>query len=283
MSAPEKHRLSQILNLTVFVAALGYFVDMFDLLLFPIVRQPSLTDLGIPQGDAQVPAMFLLLNFQMVGMLLGGIFWGVLGDKKGRLSTLFGSIALYSVANIGNAFVHGLPSYAAWRFLAGFGLAGELGAAVTLVSEILPRNLRAYGTAIVAGVSWKPGVREWEPLKGREGDVGALFRRLKASPELIEAFAGFLRTIGSALIPDALPDVADKLTGGAPEARFTDRAIQRLEPILSSLIYGGSIPIRREERYRAGILTLLDAMIEGGSSSAYRMRDDFLTPLAARP
>ena len=152
MSAPEKHRLSQILNLTVFVAALGYFVDMFDLLLFPIVRQPSLTDLGIPQGDAQVPAMFLLLNFQMVGMLLGGIFWGVLGDKKGRLSTLFGSIALYSVANIGNAFVHGLPSYAVWRFLAGLGLAGELGAAVTLVSEILPRNLRAYGTPIVAGV-----------------------------------------------------------------------------------------------------------------------------------
>src|ERR1039457_7059778 len=99
MSAPEKHRLSQILSLTVFVASLGYCVDMFDLLLFPIVRQPSLTDLGIPQGAAQAPAMFLLLNFQMVGMLLGGIFWGVFGDKKGRLSTLFGSTALYSGAN----------------------------------------------------------------------------------------------------------------------------------------------------------------------------------------
>jgi MFS family permease len=142
----------QIFNLTVLVAALGYFVDMFDLLLFPIVRQPSLTDLGIPPGDAQVSGTFLLLNFQMVGMLLGGIFWGVLGDRKGRLSTLFGSIALYSVANIGNAFVHELPSYAAWRFLAGLGLAGELGAAVTLVSEILPKNLRSYGTALVAGV-----------------------------------------------------------------------------------------------------------------------------------
>ena len=152
MSPPESRRLSQIFNLTVFVAALGYFVDMFDLLLFPIVRQPSLTDLGIPQGDAQVSATFLLLNSQMVGMLLGGIFWGVLGDKKGRLSTLFGSIALYSAANIGNAFAHGIPSYAAWRFLAGLGLAGELGAAVTLVAEILPKNLRAYGTAIVAGV-----------------------------------------------------------------------------------------------------------------------------------
>ncbi|HQQ78291.1 MAG TPA: MFS transporter, partial [Thermoanaerobaculia bacterium] len=96
MPAPQKDRLSQILNLTVFVAALGYFVDMFDLLLFPIVRQPSLTDLGVPQGDPQVSATFLLLNAQMVGMLLGGILWGVLGDKKGRLSTLFGSIALYS-------------------------------------------------------------------------------------------------------------------------------------------------------------------------------------------
>ena len=152
MAAPGKHPLSQILSLTVLVAALGYFVDMFDLLLFPIVRQPSLADLGIPQGDAQISATFLLLNSQMIGMLLGGIFWGVLGDKKGRLSTLFGSIALYSVANIANAFVHSLPAYAAWRFLAGLGLAGELGAAVTLVSEILPKDLRGYGTTIVAAV-----------------------------------------------------------------------------------------------------------------------------------
>ncbi len=152
MSAPGKHPLSQVFSLAVFVAALGNFVDVFDVLLFPIVRQPSLTDLGIPQGDAQVSATFLLFNFQMVGMLLGGVFWGVLGDRKGRLSTLFGSIALYSLANIANAFVHGLPSYAVWRFLAGLGLAGELGAAVTLVSELLAKNLRAYGTAIVAGV-----------------------------------------------------------------------------------------------------------------------------------
>lgn len=150
MTAPSKLRI--IFSLTVLVAALGYFVDMFDLLLFPIVRQPSLTALGVAPGDAQISATYLLLNAQMVGMLLGGILWGVLGDKKGRLSTLFGSIALYSVANIANAFVHGIPAYAVWRFLAGLGLAGELGAAVTLVSEILPRDLRAYGTAIVAGV-----------------------------------------------------------------------------------------------------------------------------------
>ncbi|MFZ1612924.1 MAG: MFS transporter [Holophaga sp.] len=147
-----KAKVSDVVNITVLVAALGYFVDMFDLLLFPIVRQPSLTALGVAPGDAQISATYLLLNAQMVGMLLGGILWGVLGDKKGRLSTLFGSIALYSVANIANAFVHGIPAYAVWRFLAGLGLAGELGAAVTLVSEILPRDLRAYGTAIVAGV-----------------------------------------------------------------------------------------------------------------------------------
>src|SRR5208283_3042189 len=97
--------LRQILSLTVLVASLGYFVDMFDLLLFPILRQQSLTSLGIT-GEAQVNLGIILLNFQMVGMLLGGIFWGMLGDKRGRLSTLFGSIALYSLANIANAFVH---------------------------------------------------------------------------------------------------------------------------------------------------------------------------------
>ena len=144
-------RIRIVLNLTVLVAALGYFVDMFDLLLFPIVRQPSLTALGVPAA-LQIEVGAQLLNWQMAGMLLGGIFWGVLGDKKGRLSTLFGSIALYSLANLGNAFVHSIPAYAGWRFLAGLGLAGELGAAVTMVSEILPKDLRGYGTAIVAAV-----------------------------------------------------------------------------------------------------------------------------------
>nr|WP_320130989.1 MFS transporter [uncultured Holophaga sp.] len=133
------------------VASLGYFVDMFDLLLFPILRQPSLRDMGF-SGSAQIAPYTHLLNAQMVGMLLGGIFWGVLGDRRGRLSTLFGSIALYSIANIANAFVHGMGTYTLWRFLAGFGLAGELGAAVTLVSEILPKDKRGYGTAIVAAV-----------------------------------------------------------------------------------------------------------------------------------
>jgi len=144
-------RIRSVLNLTVLVAALGYFVDMFDLLLFPIVRQSSLTALGVA-ADRQIEVGAFLLNWQMTGMLLGGILWGILGDRKGRLSTLFGSIALYSVANLANAFVTGIPSYAFWRFLAGLGLAGELGAAITLVSEVLPKDLRGYGTALVASV-----------------------------------------------------------------------------------------------------------------------------------
>ena len=139
----------RILSLTVLVCSLGYFVDMFDLLLFPILRQPSLTSMGII-GPAQIVAYRNLLNSQMIGMLLGGIFWGMLGDKKGRLSTLFGSIALYSIANIANAFVHTTSAYMVWRFISGFGLAGELGAAVTLVSELLPKEKRGYGTTIVA-------------------------------------------------------------------------------------------------------------------------------------
>lgn len=147
----KKSSLQQILSLTVLVASLGYFVDMFDLLLFPILRQPSLAALGIT-GEAQIEVYRNLLNAQMIGMLLGGIFWGMLGDKRGRLSTLFGSIALYGLANLANAFVHSADMYMVWRFVAGFGLAGELGAAVTLVSEILPRDLRGYGTTIVAAV-----------------------------------------------------------------------------------------------------------------------------------
>lgn len=131
-------------------------------------------------------------------------------------------------------------------------------------------------------ISWKPGVREWEPLKGHEHEVGALFERLEASDALFDVFAGFLLTVGSALVPDALATLAERLLRGASEARLTARAIERLDAILSRLIYGGSVPVRRDERLRAGTLALLEAMIDGGSSSAYRMRDDFLTPLAIR-
>ena len=135
----------------ILVAALGYFVDIYDLILFSIVRVPSLTALGL-SGDALLASGVLLLNMQMAGMLVGGIAWGVMGDRRGRLSVLFGSIILYSIANIANGFVHDVSTYAALRFIAGVGLAGELGAGITLVSEILPKEIRGYGTTIVASV-----------------------------------------------------------------------------------------------------------------------------------
>lgn len=138
-------------HLAILVAALGYFVDIYDLILFSIVRVPSLTALGLA-GDALLESGVLLLNMQMAGMLVGGIAWGVMGDRRGRLSVLFGSILLYSLANIANAFVQDVPSYAVLRFVAGVGLAGELGAGITLVSEILPKEIRGYGTTIVASV-----------------------------------------------------------------------------------------------------------------------------------
>ncbi|QJW88044.1 MFS transporter [Spirosoma taeanense] len=139
----------QLLQLPVLVAALGYLVDMYDLFLFSVVRVPSLKALGtVP--DRLLPDGIMLLNMQMAGMLLGGIFWGVLGDKRGRLSVLFGSILIYSLANIGNGLITNLSQYALLRFVAGVGLAGELGAGVTLVTEVLPKQIRGYGTTIVA-------------------------------------------------------------------------------------------------------------------------------------
>ena len=135
----------------VLVAALGYFVDIYDLILFSIVRIKSLKAIGIADPDLLTQGVFLL-NMQMAGMLLGGILWGILGDKKGRLSVLFGSIFLYSAANIANAFVTSVPMYAALRLIAGIGLAGELGAGITLVSEVMPKETRGYGTMIVATI-----------------------------------------------------------------------------------------------------------------------------------
>ncbi len=135
----------------VLVAALGYFVDIYDLILFSIVRVRSLTSMGVPP-DQLLTKGVLLLNMQMTGMLIGGIAWGVLGDKRGRLSVLFGSIVMYSIANLLNAYVSTVPQYAVLRFIAGIGLAGELGAGITLVSEIMPRESRGYATTVVAAV-----------------------------------------------------------------------------------------------------------------------------------
>lgn len=147
----HKIKMKDLFNTAVIVAALGYFVDIYDLILFSIVRVPSLRDLGLSPAEITSQGL-LLLNVQMFGMLLGGILWGVLGDKKGRIQLLFGSIFLYSIANIANGFVNSIEMYALFRFIAGVGLAGELGGGITLVSEIMPKETRGYGTMIVATV-----------------------------------------------------------------------------------------------------------------------------------
>jgi MFS family permease len=143
-----------IFSLPVIVAALGYFVDIYDLLLFTIVRVPSLQGLNVDITNRAmiIAASTKVINWQMWGMLIGGIIWGIMGDKKGRLSVLFGSIILYSVANFLTGFVQDVQQYALARFVAGVGLAGELGAGITLVSELLPKNKRGVGTSMVAGI-----------------------------------------------------------------------------------------------------------------------------------
>lgn len=151
MTSTNSTSLRPLFALPVIVAALGYFVDVYDLLLFNIVRVPSLKDLGLSEADISLVGG-RILNFQQAGLLLGGIFWGILGDKRGRLSVLFGSIITYSLANIACGFVRDPQLYAILRFVAGLGLAGELGAGITLVSEILPPHLRGYGSSLVASV-----------------------------------------------------------------------------------------------------------------------------------
>ena len=143
-----------IFSIPVIVGALGYFVDIYDLLLFTIVREPSLADIGVNLKDtaAAIAASTRIINWQMIGLLIGGILWGILGDKRGRLSVLFGSIIIYSVANFITAFVTTVDQYAYARFAAGIGLAGELGAGITLVSELLPKAKRGIGTSLVAGI-----------------------------------------------------------------------------------------------------------------------------------
>jgi len=140
-----------LLSLPVFVAALGYFVDVYDLLLFTIVRQTSVMSIG-SNAETIIVDSAHIINWQMSGLLIGGILWGVLGDKKGRLKVLFGSILLYSVANILTSFVQNVDQYAYCRFIGGIGLAGELGAGITLVSEMLPKHKRGIGTSMVAGI-----------------------------------------------------------------------------------------------------------------------------------
>ena len=145
----EQKRIHPLFNLAVIVGALGYFVDVYDLLLFSIIRVPSLRSLGISADDGRG---LNILTIQMYGLLVGGIIWGILGDKKGRLKVLFASIILYSLGSIANGMVHTVGEYAMARFVTGLGLAGELGAGITLVSELMPKERRGIATAWVAGI-----------------------------------------------------------------------------------------------------------------------------------
>jgi putative MFS transporter len=146
-----RNKNHSVFNIAVIVSALGYFVDIYDLLLFSIIRVPSLQSLGL-NSDLVASRGLHILNIQMMGLLVGGIIWGVLGDKKGRLKVLYASIILYSIGNIANGFVQTVDQYAAVRFVTGLGLAGELGAGITLVSELLPKEKRGIGTSLVAGI-----------------------------------------------------------------------------------------------------------------------------------
>jgi MFS transporter, putative metabolite:H+ symporter len=161
-------------RLAVVVAALGYFVDLYDLVLFSILRVPSLKSLQIPEANLTSTGG-ILLDLQLIGMLVGGVAWGLLGDRRGRLTVLFGSIVLYSLANLANAFVHDTTAYGVCRLLAGLGLAGELGAGITLVSELLPRERRGLGTTVVASLGLSGAVAAGliaETLLARYGDLG---------------------------------------------------------------------------------------------------------------
>ncbi len=145
------NRQQSVFSFAVLVAGLGYFVDIYDLLLFSIIRIPSLRSFGLNDDQIAKDGLFII-NIQMLGLLIGGILWGVLGDKKGRLKVLFASIILYSIGNIANGFVQNVNQYAFIRFFTGIGLAGELGAGITLVTELLPKEKRGIATSFVAGL-----------------------------------------------------------------------------------------------------------------------------------
>jgi len=144
---PSKN--NSLFQLAVVVSALGFFVDVYDLLLFGIIRKPSLTDLGLSPAEVLTQGE-LIISIQMMGLLVGGILWGIIGDKKGRLNVLFGSILIYSIANILNGMVTDTTQYIVLRFFAGVGLAGELGAGITLISELLPKEKRGVAAAMIA-------------------------------------------------------------------------------------------------------------------------------------
>lgn len=184
----KKSANSSVFNLVVLVAALGYFVDIYDLLLFGIIRVPSLTSLGLTPQEVKASGESIL-QWQMWGLLLGGIISGIMGDKRGRLSVLFGSIILYSLANIANGFVETVEQYKWIRFIAGLGLAGELGAGITLVAEIVPKAKRGVATSLVAGIGLTGAVLafimkqnfDWRTCYFIGGGLGVLLLLLRIS------------------------------------------------------------------------------------------------------
>jgi MFS family permease len=228
----------------VLIAALGYFVDIYDLVLFSIVRVASLKALGVT-GDALTTVGVHLMNMQMIGMLVGGILWGVIGDRRGRITTLLGSILLYSVANILNGMVTGIGQYEVLRLLAGIGLAGELGAGITLVVESLPRGKRGYGTMMVSGigvagavVAYLVGMADWREAYFIGGGMGLALLVLR----LVAHESGmFARLIAKG--------VDDGVARGNAFALFTSRS--RLARFLTCVAIG--LPLW----YVVGILIML--------------------------
>ena len=145
----EETKISKTVVLAVVASSLGFFVDLYDIIIVSVVRQASLLSMGVPESELLSKGIWLL-NLQMVGMLTGGFLWGILGDKKGRITVLFGSILLYSLATFACAYAQTYELYLLLRFIAGVGLAGELGAAITLTTEILPQKYRGIGPAVIA-------------------------------------------------------------------------------------------------------------------------------------
>ena len=189
--ASHSTKEGSLFSVALIVAALGYFVDIYDLLLFTIVRKTSMLDVGATSSTMLVDST-TVINWQMTGLLIGGILWGIMGDKRGRLSVLFGSIILYSVANYITGYIATVQQYAICRFVAGLGLAGELGAGITLVSELLPKEKRGVGTSLVAGIGLSGAVAayftfhfsgDWRLCYKIGGVLGIalLFLRIKVS------------------------------------------------------------------------------------------------------
>jgi MFS family permease len=184
----NQQKPNSIFNIAVIVAALGYFVDIYDLLLFSITRFPALRSFGLSDAEVLTQGESIIM-WQMFGLLIGGIIWGVMGDRKGRLSVLFGSIILYSLANIANGFIETTAQFKAIRFIAGLGLAGELGAGITLVSELIAKEKRGIATSLVAGLGLTGAVLayfmkenfDWRTCYFIGGGLGLLLLLLRIS------------------------------------------------------------------------------------------------------